>query len=77
MAASIPFTVRGHSDTARRSVGGMATVDADQPDLLEALRQAGRELAQDAPPLTSEQVDRVVAALRPSVATDVRMGRSE
>ncbi|WP_127097463.1 hypothetical protein [Brachybacterium saurashtrense] len=54
----------------RPSVASVVDVAADETDVLAALKEAGKELAKDAPPLTSEQVDRVVAILRLSDEVD-------
>lgn len=42
-------------------------------DVIASLMKAGERLAGDAPPLTSEQVDRIVAILRPSDGDDTQL----
>lgn len=55
----------------------MSDSASEEPEVLLALREAGARHADGAPPLTTEQVDRVVGILRLGVADGGQPRRGE
>lgn len=54
------------TETLSPPVASITDEPQEPPRFLAALKKAGERLAENAPPLTSEQVDRIVAILRMS-----------